>query len=60
MSVLVMSDSSLQKYELLTGEVSEANAGELILPAVIGTLLFFLVVKKLKSQIFLSQHEVLS
>ena len=60
MSVLVMSDSSLQKYELLTGEVSQANAGELILPAVIGTLLFFLVVKKLKSQIFLSQHEVLS
>ena len=49
LNVIIMSNHSLQEYELLTGEISSAEVGELGLWAIIGTLLFFLVIKKLKT-----------
>ena len=49
LSVIIMSNHSLQEYELLTGEISSAEVGELGLWAIIGTLLFFLVIKKLRT-----------
>ena len=51
LSVIVMSNVSLKEYELLTGEVSEATAGALVLPAIIGTVAFLLVAWKLRKEL---------
>lgn len=47
-SVIIMSNPSLAKNELLSGEVTDATASGLILPAIIGTIAFIGVAWRIK------------
>lgn len=49
-SVIVMSNSKLAENELLGGKITEATASELILPAIVGFIVFILITWSIKKR----------